>query len=322
MLVLSIVSISVSVMSQWFTRRRIEEELSRMLIVVIAETKHIQQGAGTHIEGLGMANPAQLPVVFNQPQNRALVGDGVVNVVLLGEGRNDQQRQPWTVAAASLEVGCAGRAAASRSGKGVRGGVGLAHNRRHHMVIPAVGVVISDNDRGVLPCLQLLKMVDSLDHKGLLRQRIRIARVAILESTGLYETDCGQMSRIGGRPEVNQVILVVCLVGGLTDQVNRGRRQVVGIRGRQIILEWLVMRNVVLLRIAIAANVKCGAYRFSGNYAAGTEAALEPSPGDSLFVKQIADVLAGHAHRVASGAVIKERLRIADHAAADGIDAR
>src|SRR5207248_10690238 len=59
----------------------------------------------------------------------------------------------------------------------------------------------------------------------------------------------------------------------------------------------------------------------SGNDAAGTEAALEPSPGDSLFVKQIADVLAGHAHRVAGGAVIKERLWIADHAAANGINA-
>src|SRR5437764_324817 len=178
------------------------------------------------------------------------------------------------------------------------------------MVIPAVGVVISDNDRCVLPCLKLLKMVDSIDHEGLVCQRIRIARVAILESSGLYETVCGQMSRIRGRPEVNQVILVVRLVGGLTDQVNRSRRQMVGICSRQIILEGLVMRNVVLLRIAVAANVKCCAYRFSGNHAAGTEAALEPSPGDSLFVKQIADVLASHAHRVAGGAVIKERLWI------------
>src|SRR5712691_865381 len=122
MLVLSIVSISISVMSQWFTRRRIEEELSRMLIIVTAETKHIQQGAGAHIEQLGIANPAQLPVVFNQPQNRALVGDGVVNVVLLGEGRNHQQRQPWTVAATSLEVGW--------PGKRVHCGVRLAHDGR------------------------------------------------------------------------------------------------------------------------------------------------------------------------------------------------
>src|SRR5260370_26641234 len=95
---LSIVPISISVMSQWFSRRRIEEELSRMLIIVTAETKHIQQGAGAHIEGLEIANPAQLPLVFNQPQNRDLVRDGVVNLVPLGEGRNHQQRQPWTLA--------------------------------------------------------------------------------------------------------------------------------------------------------------------------------------------------------------------------------
>src|SRR5882724_10186430 len=76
------------------------------------------------------------------------------------------------------------------------------------------------------------------------------------------------------------------------------------VRGGSIVLERLVMRNIVALGKAVAANV--------GGLAI-TEAALEPSPADAFCIQQIADVLAAHGNCFTRRALVKGRLRIADH---------
>ena len=48
------------------------------------------------------------------------------------------------------------------------------------MVVPAVGVVVGDDDRGVLPIGQLLQGVDRLDEELLLVERVGVAGVTVL----------------------------------------------------------------------------------------------------------------------------------------------
>ncbi len=78
----------------------------------------------------------------------------------LGPGRDHQQRLPRTVAAAALRVAwCRSTpasavdavAARAGAGEGIGGAGGLIHDRAHLVVVPAVGIVIGDHDRGVLP---------------------------------------------------------------------------------------------------------------------------------------------------------------------------
>src|SRR6185503_6948872 len=114
------------------------------------------------------------------------------------------------------------------------------------VVVPAVGVVIGDDDRGVLPLRKLLQVVDGVDDKPLLVNGIGIGCVAILVAGGLQETHAGQLARISGRPEGRQVVLVVGLVGG-ADHVRGRRGQVMRVRCRRVVLERLVVRNVVAL---------------------------------------------------------------------------
>ena len=51
------------------------------------------------------------PVVFDEAQDRALVGDRVIHIVLLGARRDHQQRQARTVTATALRMGCSRRRA-------------------------------------------------------------------------------------------------------------------------------------------------------------------------------------------------------------------
>ena len=48
------------------------------------------------------ADAAQVPVVFDEPENRGLIRHGVVHVVDLRVGRDHQQRQPRAISAAAL----------------------------------------------------------------------------------------------------------------------------------------------------------------------------------------------------------------------------
>ena len=100
------------------------------------------------------------PVVFDEADDRGLVGDGVVDVVLLRPGRDDQQRQTRTVAAAALDVGVPVTPARAVLAllphwpgpvRASVGGLRPVDDGAHLVVVPAVGVVVGDDDGGGLP---------------------------------------------------------------------------------------------------------------------------------------------------------------------------
>src|SRR5262249_33079451 len=148
-----------------------------------------------------------------------------------------------------------------------------------------------------------------------------------------------------GRREVDQVVLVVGLVG-VPDHRRRGRRQVVRVRGRGVVLEGLVVGDVVALgppvrrytpigRVGRAPWLPSGSAERSPPVVGGSlpitgclgawprprgggpEPALEPAPGEAGGVQEVAEVATVHAvlsdlHGVAGRAVVQQRLWVAD----------
>src|SRR6202043_367518 len=140
------------------------------------------------------------PVVLDEAHDGSLRNALVADVVLLREGRDHDERDACAGTAASvyrlgvqavwLRLSLNTRAALAGAvqliGDGVirrgRGpGVGV--------VVPAVRVVIGDDDGGVLPVGLLLQEVDQLNRSGLLIERIGIAGMAILVSRHLDVRD-------------------------------------------------------------------------------------------------------------------------------------
>ncbi len=142
--------------------------------------------------------------------------------------------------------------------------------------------------------------------------RVGVTRVAVLVGRrldvahGRQRGAAGAVKRVG---EVRHVVLVVGLVG-VADLGERARREVGRVRGRRVVLERVVVRNVVGGRGAADVRVRgaadrqgVGRARCVGG-AGGREAALEPAPGDVRVVQQVADVLAGHRGQGAVGGVV------------------
>ena len=78
---------------------RIENELPSSWAA--AEVKHVVQRARNRIRR-AVSDPAEVPIVFDEPQNRGLICYGIVDEVLFCPGRNHQQRQPRAKAAAAI----------------------------------------------------------------------------------------------------------------------------------------------------------------------------------------------------------------------------
>src|SRR5215472_4652022 len=76
---------------------RIEEEL--VPAVLVAPGEHTVEAARQRIERL-VADPPKIPVVLDEPENRGLICDRVIDEVVLGERRDDQQRLAHPVATA------------------------------------------------------------------------------------------------------------------------------------------------------------------------------------------------------------------------------
>src|SRR5205807_3360152 len=71
------------------------------------EVEEVGQAPRFGVERL-VADPTEPPVVLREPQDRGLVGDGVIDEVALGPGRDGQERLTRTVATPVL-VGAGGR---------------------------------------------------------------------------------------------------------------------------------------------------------------------------------------------------------------------
>ena len=116
------------------------------------------------------------------------------------------------------------------------------------MVVPAVGVVVGDDDGGAGPEGRLLDGVDHVDDEGLLVERVGVAGVAVLVAGGLQEADCGH---VAGGESSGEVVRVVLVVGGDrvgADGCDRGGTDVVEVGGAGVVLEGLVVGDVVGLR--------------------------------------------------------------------------
>ena len=168
--------------------------------VGVPEIEEGVQAAGQRIERARNALATQ-PVVFYEAQNRGLVGNRVVDVVLLGVGRDHQQRKTRTISAAALGMldgdtrkGGFSATAQAGTGKGIHGGGRLVDDGTHLVVIPAVGVVIGNHYSGICPVFLLLQKIDNGDDECLLVEGIGVAGVAVLIARRLEEADSG-----GGR---------------------------------------------------------------------------------------------------------------------------
>jgi len=100
----------------------------------------------------------------------------VIHEVVLGPRRNHQQRQPRAISAATLRIRRAGCNARQRrgsvpagAGAGNRvGGAGrLVYQRSKLVIVPAVGIVVRNNHRGLLPTRQGLQIVNGVYHEFL-----------------------------------------------------------------------------------------------------------------------------------------------------------
>ena len=81
------------------------------------------------------------------------------------------------------------------------------------MVVPAVGVVVGDDDGGGFPVPAVLQPVDGVDQEPLLVQRRGVAGMSVLVRRGLEEADPGHVPVVHRTPEVGEVVLMIGLVG-------------------------------------------------------------------------------------------------------------
>ena len=86
-------------LSRRFSCIRIKDQGPFEGTAIGAEVKQILDRPGDRVKGL-ITDPAKLPVIFDEAQDRRLIGYRVSYKILLGEGRNCQEREPWTIAAA------------------------------------------------------------------------------------------------------------------------------------------------------------------------------------------------------------------------------
>src|SRR6266568_2922666 len=266
----------------------------------VEQTAGAVQRAGDRVVGAAADPRPVQPVVLDEPGDRGRVDQLAADVVRPGPGRDHQQRQPLAVTAPVGEAAKRhGRRGADRR---VQRRVRAVHDHRGLVVVPAVGVVVGDHDRGGPPELGLLDLVDRVHQEVLLVQRVGVAGVAVLVLRRLQEADRRHVPGAERGVEVRQVVLVAGLVG-VPDGGLGARRQVLGVSGRLVVLERLVVRRVVSDLGAADVRALVAADRESGAVGPGRrEAALEPAPGDAPGVEQVTDVLAGRdGHRVGRG---------------------
>ena len=165
------------------------------------------------------------------------------------------------------------------------------------MIVPAVGVIVGDDDGGAGPEGRLLDCVDGVDDEGLLIERIGVRGVSVLVAGSLQEADCGQIACGQSIGEVMDIVLVFGGVRG-SDRGDRGRPGVVGVDGAGIVLEWLMMSRVVGLGAGDGGDGGTSATGSAVRVGDGeVEATFKPAPGQIGGVEQVADVLAGQADR-------------------------
>ncbi len=323
----------------------VQQQLARSPFVPGMEVEHVLDRTGNGVERAARLNAfAVEPVVLDEAEHGALVGQGVIDMVALCERRHHQQRHAGSIAAAAVRrltegaverlgrrcdalLGAVAGVADAETVEIVAGGERRVDDRRHLMVVPAVGVVIHDDDGGIFPFLALLQGIDHPHDEMLFVGGIRISSMPVFKRLSLQEADRRQIAGLQRREEVVDIVLVIGRfrrVGvrdqAVTDRLHGTRAGVSRVAGRRIVLEPGVVRDVVDRRGSRLAR-RCGAgLTQAAGGAVGVddgqvEAAHERPPGDALGIEQVADVAAGHrdlrALRV--GADVVNRIVVTDH---------
>ena len=136
--------------------------------------------------------------------------------------------------------------------------LGLIHDRPDHVIVPTVGIVPRDDDRGFIPFRQRLQKIHRVDDERLLIQGRRIARVTVLRAVGLQVAYRRQISRQGRLLEID-----LGRTGDWPDRCGRfrktGWRGVMNVGGAGVIFERIVVRAVGCLGRAVEAIRRGGA---------------------------------------------------------------
>ena len=174
-----------------YSGRRIKDDLASARAT--AEVKHVVQRARNRIRR-AVSDPAEVPIVFDEPQNRRLVRYRVVDEVLLCPGRDYQQWQPRAKAAATILRPAADiirlwRTTIAWPQQLVVRHIRLGHDRPHLMVVPAVGIIPRDDYSRFIPLRTLHERVDHADDKNLFVDWIRVSGMAILVGASLQVRD-------------------------------------------------------------------------------------------------------------------------------------
>src|SRR5262249_29373201 len=146
-----------------------------------------------------ISDSAQTPVVFNEPQDGRLISDRVIDEVRLGPGRNDQQRQTRAKAAAAIlgspaYVVSLWRAAIAGAEKVIVRTIGLDDDGTHLVIVPAIGIIPSDNYRRAVPSRALHEGVDDADHEVLFVDRVRVPGMAVLVGSRFNVANGGKVA--------------------------------------------------------------------------------------------------------------------------------
>src|SRR5215813_2263287 len=197
------------------------------------------------------------------------------------------------------------------------------------MVVPAVGIVPSNDDCGVFPLRAFHECVDYVHDEDLLVNGIRVTSMAVLIGTGFEIANRWQVAVLKGRKEICEVILMISLVG-LADHANRAGTQVVWVGGAVKVHKRLMMGNIVAgvcnSVVACESRVMLSAHRPSlPIHTSRSESTLEPAPSDSPCVQQIAYVRTRHRDlihvlklRIRRDTVVLQRPGIADDRPSSG----
>ena len=188
----------------------IQDQFRRRVVVV--EVEHAIESAGSYIAGV-VADAAEVPVVLDEAQDGGLVGGAVINVILFRVGRNHEQREARAVTAAALRADGGSGAAIASACEGIVCDSRLIDYRSENVIVPAVGVVVGDDDRGVFPVLAIGDGVDHTDVEDLLVNGIGISGMAVLIRGGLQVGDSRKAAFAESQPESAEVVLVIGAVG-------------------------------------------------------------------------------------------------------------
>src|SRR5262249_31497699 len=129
-----------------------------VIVAVIVEVEHVVDRSSLRVVGVA-ADTAEVPVVFDKTKNGGLIRDGVIHIVVARERRNDDERQARAVAAAAGNGAIRRCAAHADTRESIFLNVRLVDDGIHLVVVPAIGIIVRNDDRGGVPSRALLNRI-------------------------------------------------------------------------------------------------------------------------------------------------------------------